>query len=111
MTATRWIGPYGCEDHKVGDRAFLVEKQHNTKGQHYYELRDTPPQTNQSFAYRLEGWCGTYNDLATYGAGAVEVVKIAKNGRLQVRQLDGDALDAFLDESGFPELKPAQAAA
>ena len=57
------------------------------------------------------GWCGTYNDVGTYGNGAVEVVKVAKNGRVQVRQLADEALDAFLDESGFPELKPAQAAA
>lgn len=106
MTTT-WIGPLWDENYKVGDKAFLVRKSHNARGSESYELRDTPPQTNQSFEYRLNGWCGTYNDLATYGEGAVKVVRIAKNGRLQVAQLDGNELREMLDEFGFPELMPS----
>lgn len=99
-----WIGPFDYENHKVGDRAFLVRQSHNLRGSESYDLRDTPPQTNQSFEYRFKGWCGTYNDLATYGEGAVEIVKVAANGRLKIKQLEGEKLTAMLDDFGFPEI-------
>jgi hypothetical protein len=101
-----WIGPFDFENFPVGHKAFLIKHHHNLKGWTRYELRDVPAQTNQSYADRLDGWCGTNNDVATYAKGVAEVTKIAKNGRLQVREVEGDALATFLDEAGYPELTP-----
>ena len=107
MTDTLWVGPFYEKSYKTGDRAFLVRKCHKTRGGvSHYELRDTPPRTDQSFEWRLNGWCGTHNDLATYGEGMIEVIKVASNGRLQVRRLEGIDLYHALEEFGFPELAP-----
>jgi len=55
MTATLWVGPFYEKTYKTGDRAFLVRKCHKTRGGvSHYELRDTPPRTDQSFEWRLE---------------------------------------------------------
>ena len=103
-TATRWIGP--DETLSVGDIGFLIEKSHNTAGWERYELRDTPAYTNQSRQPRLDGWCGSYNDLSTSACGMVKVERMAKNGRALVRELEGDELAAALEELGYPELMP-----
>lgn len=103
MTLTpQWIGPLG--DHRVGDRGFLIKKYHYTKQWTRYEISDTAPLTNQSFESRLYGWCGSYNDVSTTACGAVEVAKVAANGRLLVRWLEGEQLAEMLEEFGFPEL-------
>lgn len=101
---TMWIGP--DELLKVGDFGFLVKNEHYTKGWERYELRDTPPYTNQSIAPKLYGWCGSYNDVSTSGKGMWKVERMAKNGRAFIRRLEGDDLEAALDELGYPELMP-----
>lgn len=103
MEKAIWIDD--AYDHKVGDRGFLVRVTHVTKGWRRYDLCDRPARTNQSHEYRLEGWCGTTNDVSVYAQGAGEIVKIAKNGRALVRHLDEQELDETLDDFGFPELK------
>jgi hypothetical protein len=100
----QWIGPFYDEDYEVGERAFLIRKANLNGGGDRFELRDTPPKTNLSFEWRLDGWCGSYNNISTYGEGMVEVIKLASNGRLKVRNLTGDALRSALDDFGFPEL-------
>lgn len=90
----------------AGDYGFLIKKNHHTHCWMRHELRDTPAYTNQSHEPMLYGWCGSHNDLSTYGAGVVRVVRVAHPGRLLVRELEGDALRAVLDELGFPELMP-----
>jgi hypothetical protein len=102
--STKWIGPFDYETWKLGDRAFLVRHTHHTKQWTRYDLRDNPPQTNQSLEPRIVGWCGTYNDVATHGEGLVKVVKIARNGRLQVQDLDDNERAEALEELGYPEL-------
>jgi len=104
MTATQWIGP--DENLKVGDVGFLIEFSNAIRGSEHYGVRDTPAHTNQSHQPRLHGWCGTYNDLATYGRGMVRVERVAKNGRALVRQLAGAELAAALEDLGYPELAP-----
>lgn len=103
---TRWIGPYDFENFPIGHKAFLIQHEHHTKGWVRYELRDVPAQTNQSLKDKLYGWCGSYNDVSTTAKGVAEVVKIAKNGRLQVQEIAGDPLAAYLEEAGYPELTP-----
>lgn len=100
--ATVWIGP--DENLAVGDKGFLIENSNQIQGRESWYLRDTPAYTNQSHEPTLYGWCGSYNDTSTYGRGMWEVVKVAKNGRAQIRELEGrDLLDA-LEELGYPEL-------
>src|SRR5262245_60415022 len=104
MSKTIWIGP--TDDLRIGDRGFLVHTQHNLRGWSHRELLDIPPMTNQSHRYRLEGWCGTTNDVAVYGEGMAEVIKLARNGRALVRELEGEPLRQALEDFGFPELTP-----
>jgi len=98
---THWIGP--DETLKVGDFGFLIVKDDNFGGERW-SLSDTPAHTNMSHEPRLNGWCGTYNDIATFARGMAKVVKIARNGRAQVVRLGGVELVEALEELGYPEL-------
>lgn len=101
--ATKWIGPdYSMK--AIGDVGFLVDISNPFRGSARYELRDIPPHTNQSYEPRLHGWCGTWNDTATHGCGMARVERVAKNGRVLVRILEGDQLFAALEDLGYPEL-------
>lgn len=102
---TMWIGP--DENLAVGDKGFLINTSNPIKGSDTYFLRDTPAYTNQSHEPKLHGWCGSYNDTSTYGRGMWEVVKVAKNGRAQIKELEGVDLEAALEEFGYPELTPS----
>ncbi|MBN8449489.1 MAG: hypothetical protein J0M13_10875 [Candidatus Accumulibacter sp.] len=99
---TMWIDDQ--EGFSVGAAGFLIEHQNSYVGADHYSLSDTPAYTNVSHMPRLTGWCGTYNDLATYGCGAWRIVQQAKNGRMKIKELAGDDLRAFLEESGYPDL-------
>lgn len=99
---TMWIGPDDrLSDGKVG---FLVNIENPVRGTDHYELRDNPPTTNQSYRPRLRGWCGSYNDTSTWGMGMWKVERMARNGRAFIRKLDGDELQAALEEFGYPDL-------
>lgn len=101
MSTKLWIDG----EHGVGDAGFLVRISNPVKGSDRYELRNRPPTTNQSHQPRARGWCGTWNDTATHGCGVWKVVRVAKNGRVQLVEItDRSALVAFLDEHGFPDL-------
>lgn len=100
--STRWIGP--DDTLTVGTIGFLIEHSNENTGVSRFELRDTPPYTNRSHEPRLTGWCGTWNNVGTYGQGMARVERLARNGRALVRKLDGDELAAALEELGYPEL-------
>ena len=100
--STRWIGP--DDTLTVGTIGFLIEHSNENTGVSRFELRDTPPYTNRSHEPRLTGWCGTWNNVGTYGQGMARVKRLARNGRALVRKLDGDELAAALEELGYPEL-------
>jgi hypothetical protein len=99
---TKWIDEQ--EGYSVGEKAFLVNFSNANRGSDAYHLRNEPAYTNRSHKPVLHGWCGTYNDTATYGVGAWKVVKIAKSGRYFIEELEGDELKDFLEEMGYPEL-------
>lgn len=105
MTTT-WIGP--DQNLTVGEIGFLIENNDENNASSRYYLRDTPAHTNQSHEPRLHGWCGSWNNVGTYGCGMVRVERVAKNGRAFVRELEGAELTAALDELGYPELAPAE---
>lgn len=88
----------------AGVVGFLVEHRNDRHGVSTLCLEDRPPHTNQSHAPRLHGWCGTFNDVATYARGVVRVGRVLSNGRALVRELAGDELHAALHELGWPEL-------
>lgn len=90
----------------LGDQAFLVSFSNTSSGSTGYVLRDQPAYTNRSNKPRLTGWCGTYNNVATYGEGAWKVVRIAKSGRYLIQRLEDTELAEFLEEMGYPELIP-----
>ena len=102
-TTTQWIGPN--ENLQMGDVGFLIEFSNPQNGGYTrWDLRDIPAYTNQSCRPLLEGWCGSYNNLATFAHGMGKVIRIAKNGRCLVKSLDGDELQAALDNLGYPGL-------
>ena len=89
----------------AGVVGFLVEH-HNTR--HSVSslcLEDRPAHGNQSPAPHLHGWCGTFNDVATYARGVVRVDQVLSNGRALVQELAGDELHAALQALGYPELQ------
>ena len=98
----KWIGP--DESLNLGDIGFLIEFSNPRKNSERWELRDTPACENMSGAPRLDGWCGSTNDLSTNAHGMGKVVRVAKNGRCLIQPLDGDALDGALEELGYPDL-------
>jgi hypothetical protein len=102
---TRWIdGSYDKAD-AIGDTGFLIQFSHEDTRGISYALRDTPAHTNQSHMPRLEGWCGTTNNVSTTALGAWSIVRVAKNGRILIQQItDPDLLAAFLEEHGYPDL-------
>jgi hypothetical protein len=90
----------------MGDVGFLIELVQTTRNSTRFELRDLPAYTNQSHQPRLYGWCGTTNDISCHAAGMAKVIRLARNGRALVQQIEGDELAAALDDLGFPELTP-----
>lgn len=91
---------------EVGSVHFLIEI---SKDGSYtrHELRDTPPYTNQSQQPMLNGWCGSFNNVSTYGRGLAKVVRVARNGRVLVSSVDRDTdeAQAVLEELGYPDLR------
>lgn len=103
----KWIGPH--EELEVGDVGFLICFTQST-GAETWVLRDTPAITNQTYEPRLHGWCGSYNNnKSTDAYGMARVVKRARNGRVLVEPLTGQALVDALEELGYPDLAPAVA--
>ena len=104
----KWIEEQGYEGSGpgIGDQAFLVSFFNENNGSTRYALRDKPAYTNRSNEPRLTGWCGTYNNVATYGEGAWKVIRIAKSGRYLIQRLDDTELAEFLEEMGYSELIP-----
>lgn len=119
---TLWIDgfnpSYDDAPYNVGDVFFLIEHSNPIRHTESADLALTPPRTNQSNEYRVHGWCGSWNNNNTYGSGIVQVVRIAKNGRVQVRRLtrsdedcdfvlinnaDEALVEKFIEENGFEE--------
>jgi hypothetical protein len=96
-----WIDSSNVEVDEIG---FLQETFHENTGSKNYRLTDRPPKTNRSFEYKLEGWCGTYNNVATYGRGVWKIIKTLPNERIHIEEVLGDERNMFLKEMGFPEL-------
>jgi hypothetical protein len=100
----RWILRDGrgcpCDMSTVG---FLVEVNRELDGgARAYSLRQHPPRGNQSGEPRLEGWCGSWNNVSTYGCGLARIVRQARNGRLCLARVAPSL--AILTELGYPEL-------
>lgn len=105
---TKWIDEQGRDGrgYDLGDTAFLISFYNENDCSTRYVLRDQPAYTNRSNEPLLYGWCGTYNNVGTYGEGAWKVIRIARSGRFLIQELEGQELEEFLDEMGYPELKP-----
>lgn len=99
------VNEYETGPEKVGDCGFLIEISNENTGGTRYKLSYTPAYTNQSNEPRLSGWCGTYNNVATYGAGVWKIIRIAKNGRTLIEEVpEGEERTAFLEEMGYPDI-------
>jgi len=92
------------DEYNVKDIGFLWEIKDNSRQSQTFLLRNTPPKTNRSYEYRLNGWCGETDNVSTYGKGVWRVLKILQNGRVKIQELEGEELDSFLEGSGFPDL-------
>lgn len=98
--------PCGSEFAQPGAVAFLIAtKRDDAKTEHLY-LSDTPAHTNQSREPRLEGWCGTTNNVAKFARGVVRVERVRSNERADVTSLEGEELEQALLELGYSELAP-----
>ena len=108
---TKWIDAdvYGEGPSKVGEVGYLVERiDENNCCATSYALYMSPQRTNRSREPRLTGWCGTTNNICKNACGVWRVVRVNHAGdRIQIARLNGVELDAFLRESGYPELVPA----
>jgi hypothetical protein len=105
----KWIGPN--ENLAVGDVGFLIKQTNENQGWTRYDLRITPAHTNMSRQPKLYGWCGSYNNLSTTAEGMAKVIRVAKNHRVLLEEIDGQEVEAALEELGYPELYKVQEAA
>ena len=106
----RWIdGEYLLN----GEIGFLVETcDASRKWATTHSLRDRPCHTNVSHEPRLRGWCGSTNNISYDALGLAKVVRVAKNGRVQIVEVKGEEGAAWLEnEAGYPELIPEKWAA
>lgn len=84
---------------------FLAHRVDINNGNERYSLDDHPPHGNASGNPKPCGWCGTYNNIATYGMGIWRIVRIARNGRIEITKVtDKDDLMKYLDDVGYPDL-------
>ncbi len=102
--AQMWIDEQ--EEFGAGDSAFLISFYNENTGGTRYTLRNQPAYTNVTNEPRLNGWCGSYNNISTHAEGVVKVVRIAKSGRYLVAHLTLKENEDFLNEMGYPELIP-----
>jgi hypothetical protein len=98
----KWIGPN--ENLAVGDVGFLIKQTNENQGWTRYDLRITPAHTNRSRQPKLYGWCGSYNNLSTTAEGMAKVIRVAKNHRVLIEEIDGQEVESALEELGYPEL-------
>ena len=98
-----WINEDWRQNWSVGDIAFLRESSPQ-RGASTYRLDLHPPRTNMSHEPRYKGWCGTTNNTGLYGLGLHRVCRVAKNGRMQVAPVTGDAETEALADLGYPDL-------
>ncbi len=89
-----------------GTIGYLVETiDNNNRGRASFSLRERPLRTNQSNEPRLSGWCGETDNRSRHASGVWQVIRVNKaGGRAQIRRLEGDALAAFLETDGHPDL-------
>lgn len=97
--ASFWMDGMGSP----GQVGFIV-RHAKEGGSEWRSLDERPAHTNQSHEPRLEGWCGTTNNVAVYADGVGVIDEYRDNGRIKVRQLGGEALAAALEKLGYPEL-------
>ncbi len=107
MSIPSWID---CDflDLNVHELGYLVETLNTSTGRTSWSLRDRPLRTNQTNEPRLAGWCGETDNRSRYACGVVRVVRTNRAlDRVQIAQVTGPELAAFLEEDGHPELAPA----
>lgn len=102
----RYNGGTMAADERVGDMYYVTDVTSYRNGcSSRYSLSNRPSHTNQSREPRLHGWCGETNNVNRSAIGVWEVVRVAKNGRIQIKEVtDADRIRAYLDETGYPHL-------
>lgn len=99
-----WIDCFAAYE-TLGDCSYLVEVIHTSSGRTSWHLHERPLRTNQSREPRLWGWCGETDNRSRFARGVVRVVDVNKGGdRCRIVSVKGDALVAFLELDGYPEL-------
>lgn len=99
-----WINNCDDKNFKIGDMGFLSVHSRQQRAD-FYRLRQRPPHTNRSGEPRPNGWCGETNNVSVTGIGVWRVVRIAKNGRIQIQKIKArEEIVSFLDTVGYPEL-------
>lgn len=101
-----WIGP--DENLTVGRKGFLLKMTQPGRAERYV-FRGLPAIASGTFEPRLDGFCGTANDVSTFAMGVWMVQRKALNGngRALITQLTGFDLEDALEDLGYPELAPA----
>jgi len=89
---------------KIGDTFFLVQLSPQGRAD-VWRLQDAPARTNNSHESTLVGSCGETNNTHKQACGVWRVAAFNTKGtRVQLRELEGDALRAWLDAEGWGEL-------
>jgi hypothetical protein len=99
-----WIDEFSSYSSATGDIGFLIRTSDENHGNACrYRLSDHPAHTNQSREPKLNGWCGTTNNVSTTACGLARVSRIAKNGRVcLVDVTEPEKVTAALEELGYP---------
>ena len=99
-----WIDEFSSYSNTIGDIGFLIRSNDENHGNACrYRLSDHAARTNRSHEPKLEGWCGTTNNICVTACGMARVSRIAKNGRVCLVSVENpDEVAAALEELGYP---------
>jgi hypothetical protein len=101
----KFIDGDDCEI-KEGEIGFLVERSNPIKHSDRWGLSYRPAYTNQSRMPRLDGWCGSTNDVSVYAHGLARAGEAnANTGRVRISTVaDATEIEEALETLGYPEL-------
>ena len=100
-----WTDHYRADYSPVGTVGFLARVQDQNHGcAEVYTLTQRPRRTNQSHEPRLNGWCGTTNNVAVFAEGMARVARVTKNERCLLVALSPEEQEAALERLGYPGL-------
>jgi len=96
----------GFEFNVIGAVGFLVQRSEPYKPyiNPTHKLYDRPACTNMSHQPKLNGWCGSTDNVSINALGVAQVVQVFANGRARVRTLHGAEAVEALGKLGWSDM-------